>query len=122
MSKRTAVILGGLGFLGAGSLGHTFRPRAMARHYGWTSSPWYQRQLASFELPHLYGLLALLSGKGRIDDAAYLRIVSSSALLLGLHHALAIARGDRAGAANWISGGASAAMGLLGMHLAKSES
>jgi hypothetical protein len=121
MGARNTLTLAGMAFLLGGSVGHTFRPQKMARRYGWTASPRYQRQLASFELPHLYGMALLLGGRGRITDGVYIRIVSLSSLLLGLHHLLAIREGDTAGRQNAIVAGASTLLGLAGLLVARAD-
>jgi hypothetical protein len=121
MEARRALTLLSFPFLAVASVGHTLWPRRMAREYAWVSSPWYQRQLASFEVPHLYAMLLMLRGRGLINDAVYLRMQGLTGVLLGVGHFAAIAKGDRAGAANWLSGSSAMLLGVAGLVTARAE-
>jgi hypothetical protein len=121
MAKRRLLALAGMPFVIGGALGHAFQAEKVGDHYGWVPSPWFQRQLASFELPHLYALLLLIRGRGRIDDLVYMRMLATTSLLLGANHCWAISKGDAAGANNIVMAIATTALGLAGMVLAQHE-
>ncbi len=115
-NKRLFGLLG-TGFLLAGSLGHTFWPQVMAKRYGWPASPPYQRQLASFQIPHLYGLALVLSDRSRLTDGEYIRMLAATSLLLGAHHTEELTRGRATGQALAVAM-ASFALGLIGWRMA----
>ncbi len=121
MRGHRLLALAGLPFILGGAVGHTFLVERMAKNYAWAPSPWFQRQLASFELPHLYALALLLRGPGRIDDRVYVRMLSITSVLLGLHHILAIRRGDTAGVPNVVSASAATGLGLAGLALSHNQ-
>ncbi len=101
------------------ALGHIFRPRKLAKSAAWDYSPWYQREIALFDLAHAYGLARLIKSP---DDNLYSTVFSLTLMLLGLNHAAAIARGDSGGTLNWSMAVGNTALGASGLIMARANS
>jgi hypothetical protein len=112
--ERTAGGLATLAFVGS-ALGHLTNPRWMAAKATWVYSPWYQREIALFDLAHATGTVAVAAG--RRPDPLHLSVVSLTALLLGLNHAAAIRAGDRGGLLNWAAAIGNTTSGLAGLRV-----
>jgi hypothetical protein len=101
----------------AGSaVGHLLWTREMASSAAWAHSPWYQREIALFDVAHALGLGTV--AWRREADPLHLGVVSLTALLLGLNHAAAIRAGDSGGMLNWSAAVGNTTAGLFGLALA----
>jgi len=118
---KEAFGLAGIAILGIAVAGHLVRPELMARRYGWPASPNYQRQLAAFQLPQLYGLSLILRRDHEVTSASFLRMLACSSLLLATHHAQEMVS-QRAVDHNAISMAlVSATLGAVGFCVARLE-
>jgi hypothetical protein len=120
VQRRRWLAVLGMPFLVGGAAGHAFAPGPTARRYAWRPSPWVQRQLASFQAPHLYAAALLVTGR-RVDEAVYIRVLGLSSLGIAATHVAAIARGDDAGMPNRVSAVASGLSGVAALLLARAE-